>query len=165
MKQLAVTSALILAWSSAFADTTRYGEWLLDRGPDYREAYTGNASGSAVGVWCGEEIQSCFFYIRSNTTCEEGATGITLVNAETGAFSVELLCTKVEMNGKLEYFNLLSNFDGMKKALEENTFIGFSIPMASGEFKVVRFGLRGSSQAIKAAQTLGTQSGFKDSIQ
>lgn len=49
---------------------------------------------------------------------------------------------------------VVEEFDAMMSAFESGGEIGFAMPLASGQFRVVRFSTAGATPAIKAARQL-----------
>ena len=132
---------------TAQAALFQHGDWYLDQGVGYREAYSTNASGSAIAIFCGEN--RCFL-LQVQPPCTDATERIALVNADTGAFLIPMFCTALSKNGNTEFVDVLGNFDNLKSTLESNPNVGFSIPVQSGQFRIIRFALVGSTEVIEA---------------
>lgn len=131
------------------AEKSKSGDWILDidGDSDFTEAFTANQSGSALGFICSISANKCFYYISPQTTCEVGATGVILVNSDAGALSATTKCTKLSS----AYYSVIQETNDIHSAVIESNNIGIAIPMKDGQFKVVRFSLRGANAAIGAA--------------
>jgi hypothetical protein len=116
------------------------------------ETYTVNESGSTLGLLCTNT--DCSFYLRAGITCESGGSYLALINSESGALSHELSCVPLTLSGRTEYVILIGNIESFASTVMRSTTIGFAIPMASGQFKVSRFSLRGSTKALETVVNL-----------
>lgn len=119
---------LLFASPSASAADLRFRDWVADVTGDYGEAFTHNESGSAIGVLCGVESQRCLAYLRSNTSCAEGDKQVALVNTESGAFPIEMLCSKIQGESGPEFVNTFGAYDTMRDVMLNNN-IGIALAM------------------------------------
>ncbi len=156
---------LVIVSTNAGAGDLRFGDWIASFNGEYREAYSRNESESSVGVLCSTASQVCFAYLRSNSTCNEGDKQVALVNTESGAFPIEMSCAKIQFESGQEFINFLGDYGTMKNAILKNNDLGIALPLTSGQFKVVRFSLRGSNQAIEAAEKFPARSKYRDQVQ
>jgi hypothetical protein len=155
---------LLCAFPSASAADLRFGDWVAHVTGNEREAFTNNESGSALGVLCSVESQHCLAYLRANTTCSEGNKQVALVNTDSGAFPIDMLCSKIRGQSGPEFVNLLGSYDDMRDVILKHNSIGIALPMTGGQFKVVRFSLIGSNQAIEAVEHLPARSKYRDQM-
>jgi hypothetical protein len=125
-----------------------YGDWVVTRiaGLQIAKSSTGNA---VIGVVCVVEADSCHAYIGTDSTCNEGQRVPMLINSAVGAVQVTTQCTKI--GGFL--YNIIDEFDSAASAFESGGVVGFALPLASGEFRVIRFSTRGATHAIRDART------------
>lgn len=163
-----ITLALLLVLpSAAIGADFRFGDWIVSLDSDFKETFTANDSGSSVGVLCAATTQRCLVYLRTNTTCSVGDKQVALVNASAGAFSIQMECSQLQFDSGPEFVNFLGEYDTMRDALFKSNDIGIALPMTSGHFKVVRFSLKGSNQAIEAVEksASSSKSKYQDSFQ
>lgn len=146
---------ILLAGTSAYAaETKKFGDWIVDLDKTYAEAYSSNSSGSTIGMFCLKSSQECMYYLSTGDTCTVDTKTVGLINAETGAWSVELYCTKIE-DGR--HINFFTNFDEIDHLIKSNKSVGLALPMQDGQFKVIRFSLLGSEKATtEAARYIST---------
>lgn len=146
---IAAVAVGILCFSDgARADKQRVGDWILDIGRTYTEAFTSNNSGSTFGLFCGDG--SCSFYLDTGTKCEENSKTPMLINADSGSTYVIALCIHIPGGGKIRYVNSIQDKD-VVTAIATGNIIGFAFPLEGGEFKVVRFSLDGALNATQRA--------------
>jgi len=77
--------------------------------------------------------------------CEIDTAYPALVNSNKGAYNVTLKCAH-ENKGQTIF--AVRDFDTIDGLVKEASHIGFVLPIENGQFKVVRFSLMGSSDAI-----------------
>lgn len=135
----------------AHGEMRTHGAWISDTAFDYSEAYTTNDSGSSLGMICFSESQTCLYYLRSDITCDDGSITIGLINTDYGSYSIELQCTEVDFGGYTEFVNIFTDYDLIETIVLENYNFAMALPMESGLFKVIRFDLTGSNEAIDEA--------------
>jgi hypothetical protein len=163
---LAVAVAGMFCFSGgALADKWQVGSWMVDIGTTYAEAYTANDSGSTFGFFC--YGGSCGFYLDTGARCDENSKTPYLINAESGSTFVIGTCVHLRSGGTVRYVNSFQDKD-IVTAISSGKLIGFAVPLANGDFKVVRFSLNGalgaSSQAIDGmrAQPKVRDTGLRD---
>lgn len=137
---------------TAFAANRAFGDWIVSADSGIYETYTGNESGSTLGLLCTDT--SCSFYLRAGITCESGASYLALINSENGASAQQLSCAPLTLNGKTEYVILVGDIESFATTVLSASTVGVAIPMASGQFKVSRFSLRGAAKALEAVVNL-----------
>lgn len=128
------------------------GDWIVSDRNGFYETYTGNESGSTLGLLCTSE--RCDFYFRSSTKCESDGTYLVLINSENGASSQRLTCVPLTIEGKKEFVMLIGDIESFASTVLNSSTVGIAIPMASGQFKVSRFSLRGASKALEVVVEL-----------
>lgn len=162
MKRLVSVVAGILCFcGGAHVEAQQIGDWTVDIGTGgYTEAFTGNESGSTFGLIC--IGGSCSFYLDTNTRCNEGATIPILTNSDSGATYVNSVCIHLSQRQQIRYVSKIQDSD-VVTAISSGRVIGFAIPLASGEFLVVRFSLYGAVKATeRAVAGLRSRPGVRD---
>ena len=157
--------ALLLWGSVAWGEEFTSGDWTWSiEDPEMFYAATENSAGQALMQLCDTEDGTCFYAVGFDTTCDEGDSYPALVNADTGASSIQLLCGGKFRDGT--NMMLVEDFDQIDGIVRKAKRIGFALPMQGDEFKAVRFSLKGSVAAIDAmrkvaARGAAAQSGAK----
>lgn len=152
MYRVILMTAGLLVSGSALADAVGVGNWLVEIEESYAETYTANASGSQFGLLCIGE--SCQFYLDTKTACKENAQIPMLINSDSGAVYVNTICMHFGSGKDIRYISAIEGTDAMT-AISIGTEIGFAVPLAGGQFRVVRFSLNGALAATgKAANEL-----------
>jgi hypothetical protein len=143
---------LCAVFSRAYAENRTIGDWSVSSEDGYYQAWTANDSGSTFGVLCGAD--DCKFYLQLGiSSCDKDASYKTLINSDGGASVFNLSCSPLIIEGHKEYVLLIEeNLNSLSDPFLKTSTIGFAIPMASGQFKVSRFSMRGFP---KAAELMG----------
>jgi hypothetical protein len=140
----------IFATACAFAESKIYGDWVLhttDEG-DAVVAMTGSDSGTTFGLVCRKDADGCYWSISSGNTCEDNSTSVYLINTDVGSASIETICQVANSGNN---YVMLTPFDTITDVVRKSKSIGIAIPLDSGKFRVLRFSLTGSNQAMDAA--------------
>jgi hypothetical protein len=154
---LLFVSALLLS-AGALAQELTFGKWSTGRTSSGSGFYaiTVNDSGHVLGRYC-LESSSCVYLLGIATACTKGDRYPVLVNATTGAKTLEVYC-----NGPLEggnkYQYVFSAFDEVDQLLRRGTRVGFAIPIDGIDFTIVPFSLIGSREAIAVMTAAWTSS-------
>lgn len=136
--------------------TERYGEWTAQALADRTfMATTNNREGAVFGVVCSP--RNCAAVVNPQIDCDVGDYYPVLVNTPAGSYSPKIQCEK--LGDVLVYSFALD--DDLTESMSIGGIIGFAFPMASGEFKVVRFSLTGAARATARISQLA-QSEPKD---
>lgn len=143
-----LAAALTLAGTSAASPPPekKFGSWTVGAMADGEGAYaaTINDSGGVLGLFCYRETEKCLWLLANEIQCEDESRYPVLVNSDAGAFTTEIVCMK---NGKKPRY-AFANFDEIEDAVLKADWLGIAYPMASGKFKVGRFSLKGSNEAV-----------------
>lgn len=164
-----VFTVLVGARANAAQHSSTVKDWTFkDFGDGTSAAQTFNDSGSTLGVYCAAEKQ-CVLFLRAETNCTPDGKYPVLVNADSGAMAQNTTCVNLGSPDSKDQFALVfDDFQGMLNTILKDRTVGFSIPMASGMFKVTRFSLEGSNEVLSAVgQTIkGTAkpAGLKDQV-
>lgn len=122
--------------------------WVVHKETGVQIASTTNDTGSVTGILCNTDKEACVAYISLTITCEEGHFYPLMSNSSVGSFIFTSTCTIFR---GAKYF-VLDDFENAIQTFESGGEIGFAMPMASGHFRVIRFGTAGATAAIKEAR-------------
>lgn len=150
---LAVLAAACCATAGA---QTQFGAWnvgLNDDGLPFM--YTVNDSGSMFGKWCDGQANQCFWLVLTENTCEDGARYSVMINTDRGSVTSDMTCVGAyNLAGRVLYRNAISSHTEMDGMAREASRIGFAMALASGDFRVVRFSMAGSTVAFTRWEAL-----------
>lgn len=147
---LIILSALLLS-NMATAKDVAVGNWSYSIEKNVRSASTFNDAGNLFGVWCySSSATECAFQLSVDISCEQDSIIPVLINSDGGAVHLTVTCGVTKSNNGNFYFLRFAEFDQIKNITEGSQWFGVAFPMASGQFKVVRFSMVGSRAAIKA---------------
>jgi len=153
--QLLLFIALLTVTISAFSKQVfRSKDWTVVYESNYQEAFTSNKSRSSIGVFCVVSSSNCFYYLETRLRCKKKEEIPALISADIGAYSDTLICTPIRTKRGVKYVYVFSNYNVIMRALVKGMRIGVVVPTETGRFKVSRFSLRGSQNAINAARTI-----------
>jgi hypothetical protein len=147
---IAFLALLLVATSAVGADQQKIEKaWTFKAtGDSGGIAFTENGSGSTLGVVCSQS-NPCKVWLQTQNTCEVGATFPVLATSQSGAASHLLKCENVASGSeKPDYAFLFDDLNAMLNVILKDHMIGFALPLASGEFRVVRFSLEGSNETL-----------------
>lgn len=150
MKSAILLIAALFLCSVAQAEEKQFEDWFVvraDNGDMVAGTQQDNFS-KALVYRCFKELNKCAHVLIADIECDDGHTYPVLVNSEHSALSMDTLCTDNEGESEL----ILTEFDRIHKIIQKSNVIGIAVPMASGQFKVVRFSLKGSSKAMSYAE-------------
>ena len=146
---------ILLAAPPNFAQTSNrqltYDDWTVMLSDDKKDliAATGQDNDKFLAYRCFTKAAKCVHVIVMATSCDDGHRYPVLINASSGSLTVDCLCSENEGTYEL----LPTDFDGFHRILTDSTgHVGFALPLASGQFKVVRFSLTGAKRAMAAAE-------------
>lgn len=148
---LLVSAVTVSSFSQDSDPRLTYGNWSVFLSDDKKDliAATEQDGDKFLAYRCFTEQGKCVHVLVIATGCTEGQEYPVLVNASSGSLAIECLCS--ENDGTYEL--LPTDFDKIHGALTSSTGpIGFAVPLASGQFKVVRFSLTGAKAAMEAAE-------------
>ncbi len=151
-----MTFLLCIFVSHASAEENRtFDDWVVfpPTGGFY-EAATTDDSGSQFGVICGEA--DCKFYLRLGPTCEKNTSYLALMNSDIGAKVFHLSCLPMAGH-KGGMLVIEEDFKTLNDPFLKSFDIGFAVPMAGVQFKVVHFSMRGFLKAIELIGNLRTK--------
>ena len=161
-----VAALLLLFVPHCWAGDVPAGDWVWNiDDPEAVHAGTENSAGNVLAQFCYPNDGSCIYVVSMGLDCKEGDSYTALVNTKSGATAIELLCGGEHDGESGSHLLVFQNFEEIDELVRKNSQIGFAIALAEGEFKAVRFSLRGSSQALdlmrRAAERLNEQAARK----
>jgi len=138
---LALITLLLMPWS--FADTP-YGEWAFFNNASQPTLTAGtlNESGNIFGQLCFKDRMECIYFLDIDITCEDEHEYPLLINSNLTSGFADAYCLGNQL--------VFTDFDLIDNLARKANRVGFVLPMQDATFKVARFGLIKSSQAIDA---------------
>lgn len=109
-------------------------------------AVTMNDSGALLGQYCFPDEGSCIWLVGMEIPCNKDDRYHGLANSDVGAQPLELLCDTQLDNGLYRY--VFTDFKAVDAIVRRDSRLGIAIPLADGQFRVVRFNLEGSTRAL-----------------
>jgi hypothetical protein len=97
-----------------------------------------------LGARCFVESKKCVHLLVTGTRCDDNMKIPMLMNAKTGSALINATC---HVNGS-RYELLLSPYDSVRSGLTSGDMVGFALPLESGQFRVIRFSLKGAVDAL-----------------
>ena len=130
-----------------------YGDWSVGASDDGAivTAETRNESGASFGLLCFTGNGDCMWSLDTQPDCEHGALYPIMANTESGAYSLAMRCAKSGTAKRLVF----TDFAPLEEIVTNSQGrVGFAIPMKDGQFRVVRFSMRGAHLASKQASDI-----------
>jgi hypothetical protein len=130
----------------SYAETGVSKDWAWNTDQDnFYFAITTNSKEQILGEYCYIADGICFYIVGLDMACEPGSSYPVLVNSDKGADHVILNCAH-EYNGR----NILAiyEFDKFDDLVRKASRLSIAIPILDDKFRVIRFSLVGSSEAI-----------------
>lgn len=150
MKSVIIMVVILFVSSIVYAEDKKFGDWFVvraDNGDMVAGTIQDNFS-KALVYRCFKDFNKCAYTLIADIECTDGHTYPVLVNSELSALSMNTICSKNDDKYEL----LVTDIQQLHEIVKKSNVIGFAIPMASGEFKVIRFSLNGSSKAMDYAE-------------
>jgi len=123
------------------------GDWVVDvKSPNAYSVVTVNDRGHAFGEFCDLNEGNCYWLIEMSSSCDEGTTSPVLGNSDGAAVNLELVCM-----GRLEggsYAYAFTDYDQVDELVRHSDRIGFAVPLGGDEFRMVKYNLRGTADAL-----------------
>jgi hypothetical protein len=136
--------------SAAGAQTRKFGAWTVAMSDDKKDliAATTVDEDKYLAYRCFGRTKKCAHVVNLAAECEEGKEYPVLVNSSHAALAITCTCSVNE-----DQYELVPDYDDFHTVLANSTgYIGFALPMVSGQFKVVRFNLNGVGGAMEMAE-------------
>ena len=136
----------LLPVNVAFGHTYQVHDWFWSNsGESFDYAATANSAGDTLGQYCYVKSGNCIYLVSLNIACHTGHHYAALINSNTGAEPVTLICDKKDND---EYVMTFASFKSIDTVVKSAVEVGIAVPMKDGLFRVSRFALDGSNQAI-----------------
>ena len=146
-----VAAFLALGASTANAADISSGDWNWNiDGTDMFYAGTSNNAQNLLAQFCYLTDGNCVYAVSFGLNCDKGEKYPALLNSDSGARSIELICGNKMQGQNVLMFSSFEEIDGI---IRSNNRIGFVLPLKGDEFKAIRFSLRGSAKALDAMRT------------
>lgn len=144
--RLAVVAGMASVALGAAAEDRRVGDWSVGvlKGNAGAYAATVNDSGGLLGQYCYREQGACVWLVANDAACEAGNRYRVLVNSDSGAASLEVLCVNLE--GKTRF--AFTDFEAIDAIVRNARRLGLAFPMENGHFQITRFSLDGAARAV-----------------
>ena len=138
---------LTVPFNSLFAEGRISGDWIWNvDDKDVFWAAAQNNAGHFIGQSCYLKDGDCVYIVHLGSICEAGAEYPAMINSDSGSASVKLTCVNEFEPGKWMF--IIHPFDDVDTFVRSALHIGIAVPMEGGQFKVDRFSLKGSKNAI-----------------
>lgn len=141
---------LYFAATATFAQTRTFQDWTVMISDDKQDliAATSVDDDKFLAYRCFTKLGKCAHVFNLATQCENGKSYPVLVNSNYSALAMTCTCSKNGTN-----YEFIPDFTEFHKILQNSSgYIGFALPMVSGQFKVVRFSLAGVRDAMALAE-------------
>lgn len=153
-----LAALLLTVASSVQAQAVTFEEWFLvdakDKSGDVIAATSTEDGKELLGYRCMLRSNTCQYVLMTESTCEADEKYPLMLNSSVGASTLMGTCFKSSGPDQL----VLAPYTLIEKAIKGGQgLIGFAIPMASGQFRAIRFSVKGGSDAIEAAERLGME--------
>lgn len=147
--------ALILLAHGAFAQERQFGAWAagVNNGKTAVYAGTTNESQGIFAQYCQTADGNCYWVLVNDIECEVGSKYTIFVNADIGASTHETQCMKVDGKPRYTFYS----FDEITAITLKSSKIAFAFPIGDSQFKVSRFSLSGSNEALDLMAKTGHQ--------
>ncbi len=144
--QVLILMLLSTLSNASSAQLRMFGSWGIGPIVDNEGVYaaTINDSEAIFGQYCYPDKGACYWLLANDIDCDTGSKYPVLVNTDSGASSLELLCFKLKDKGRYAF----TDFDAIDKIARGSTRLGIAFPMQNGLFQVHRFSLDGSTRAV-----------------
>lgn len=157
MRSITALMSLVLCLVSTVvaAQTRTFRDWQVMVSDDKKDliAATSVDGDKYLAYRCFGKTGKCVHVFSLAAECEDGKSYPVLVNSSYSALALTCTCSK---NGSR--YELIPEYDRFNRILKGGTgYIGFALPMVSGQFKVVRFSLTGAQDAMALAERATTK--------
>ncbi len=160
MKKLLLPAFFALTLGAgSLARAEDFGKWtVVTDDPTMMYAVVFNDSGALFGQYCYPEKGSCLWLISTSTSCEKDHKYPVLANSDGGAVPLTIQCQgSIGKGSDVKYAYVFTDFDEVTNLVKNATRIGFAVPLQSDQFKVVRFPVDGSAEALAALRNKASE--------
>lgn len=155
-KSLLIATAIVVFLPViASAQSKTFGAWTVVMSDDKEDliAATSVDDDKYLAYRCFSASGKCVHVVNLAAECEDGKEYPVLINSSHAAAAITCTCSENE-----DRYELIPDFDEFHALLTKSTgYVGFALPMVSGQFKVVRFSLNGVKDAMRQAQRATTK--------
>ncbi|MEY4768098.1 MAG: hypothetical protein RL637_737, partial [Pseudomonadota bacterium] len=146
-----LSALLMLISLNSNAQSLAFGDWVFDdstTSKGYIAAYTMNGSYSLLGKVCYLSNNMCHWSLALDVSCIKNSSSPVLLNLSSEGIHTEVYCDGTH-NQQL-YTYLFKDHDLMGSAFSKAQMVGIAFALTNEQFKVLRFSLYGSTEAINA---------------
>ncbi len=145
-RRLAAVAVMAALASVASAEERKVGTWRVGLTKERAGTFasTVNESGGQLGQYCYPEQGNCIWILANDVACESGERYPVVVNTDSGAAVLELVCLGVE--GKATY--AFADFDAIDGIVRRARRVVMAFPTSNGLFQLSRFSLDGATRAV-----------------
>ncbi len=148
-----VLLSVFVVWPHFVLAGQIYGAWLVDTTDDDAIfAATVDDNENILGQYCFIEKETCIWILGMSAACNEGEKYPVLINADTGAYQMHAYCNAQPKHKR--YWYIFSEFGQIDAVVKKAMRINFSVPLQGDQFKVMKFDLNGSNEAINLLRTV-----------
>jgi len=137
-------SPMLVRTACAETGISRDWVWNTDK-KDIYFAITTDSEAHALGQYCYIADGVCFYAVSIDIDCDPGSTYPAMVNSDKGADHIVLKCIH---EYKSQNILAIYEFDKIDELVRDAGHLGIVIPVEDDRFKVIRFSLIGSRNAI-----------------
>lgn len=157
--KVAFAVALAALAALASAEERRVGAWSVgltkERAGTFASTLDGR--GGQLGQYCYPEQGTCVWVLAIDLVCEAGDRYPVVVNTESGAAVLEMLCLGVD--GKAAY--VFRDFEAIDGIVHRARRVVVALPTANGNFRFSQFSLEGAVRAValmrETAEAMGSR--------
>ncbi len=151
-----VFSLTHLLVNDVHAAERRFGDWSVGTSEDEGATFaaTMNDSGSLFGEVCGIADKKCFWLLAYDVKCDlddAKARYPILANTDRGATHLTLECLGPMSDGGTYRYRIVE-WSTLEAVLKDSSRVGFALPLASDQFRVLRFSNDGRAEAAATAE-------------
>jgi len=155
--RVAIAVALSGLIGIATAQEQQVGAWSvgLTKAATGTFAATGSERGSRLGQYCYTEQGVCMWILTTEVACEADTRYPLVVNTESGAAVLEVVCLGVEERAAYAF----TDFDAIDVIVRKARTFAVAVPTTNGLFQLSQFSLDGATRAValmrRAAEAMG----------
>jgi hypothetical protein len=127
-------------------------EWFVvpdEKTGDHIAAVIADNGDDILAYRCFRKEQLCTIVIRSKVKCEDEASYPMLVNSPEGSFMLDGICS---VSSSKNYDQILTPYNRISEVMFKGEgILGIAIAMKNGEFKAIRFNLKGATKKMLEA--------------
>lgn len=125
-------------------------DWLWSSADTFNFAITTNSKDELFGQFCYLDDQACYYMLNMRLDCEPGEIYPAMISAKSGTRKTNLVCSDF---GEEPTF-MLQPFDEIDNLVRTESKFGLVVGLESGQFKVSRFSLKGSTRMVSEMRAM-----------